>query len=365
LPARGHCRGLIYVKIKRTFNPQEEKMAEGQESRLMEALKIIGTVTGLVGGVAGVFAIVGYVIILAFANENGIYGRTNFTQQLPFESLFSALFDWIKFCGKNTLHFAALLSASLLVFVAFLPDMLKKDTSSKDLAPLDLPMIILTTFGMIVGLLMIIAIGHYDIRQTYQSVINKIDDYLLYSIAVPLLAGLIIILVTRYRTAFPNKYASSVPPKKNRWYSAALCVFVAILFLMPFMYGTAFYDLPLNKMRAPIFADSLLNNQVGSMFPNDFTSFYFGQASDQCLFLTNDQSLNGWRIRTIPKDQLRSIELLRTTDELSLTLRKYYSIFYQFQNAQTTINKLQEAAEKKRETSSEFDSTLTDFINKK
>jgi hypothetical protein len=361
-----HCRGLIYVKIKRTFNLKEETMAEGQESRFMEALKIIGTVTGLIGGVAGVFAIVGYVIILAFANETGIYGRTNFTQQLPFESLFSALFDWIKFCGKNTLHFSSLLSVSILVFVAFLPDIRNKDNLSKDLTSHhDLPMIILTTAGMIVGLLMIIAIGHYDIRQTYQSVISKIDDYLLYSIAVPLLAGLVIILVSRFRTAFPNKNATTVPLKKNRWYSVALCVFTAILFLMPFMYGTAFYDLPLNKMRAPIFADSLLNNQVGSMFPNDFTSFYFGQASDQCLFLTNDQSLNGWRIRTIPKDQLRSIELLRTTDELSLTLRKYYSIFYQFQNAQTTINKLQEVAEKKRETSSEFDSTLTDFINKK
>jgi hypothetical protein len=37
---------------------------------------------------------------------------------------------------------------------------------------------------------------------------------------------------------------------------------------------------------------------------------------------------------------------------------------YQFQNVQPAVNKLQEAAEKKREASAEFDSTLTDFLNK-
>jgi hypothetical protein len=337
-------------------------MAQRQESRWLEILKIIGTVSGMVGGAAGVFAIVGYVIILAFANETGIYGRTNFTQQLPFESLFSALFDWLKFSGNSSPHFLALLGMSMLVLVVFLPDFLKKPDPPKA-SFRDYPQMILTILGVAVGLLMIVAIGQYDIRQPRETFIGKIDHYLLYSVALPLLGGLLVLLVSRFKKAYPKTDAAAEPPvAARRWYGATACVFTAVLLLVPFMYGTAFYDLPLQKMRAPIFVDSLLNNRVGSMFPNDFTSFYFGQAADQCLFLTNDQSLNGWKIRTIPKDQVRSIELLRSAEDL--TLRKYFSIVYQFQNVQPAVNKLQEAAEKKREASAEFDSTLTDFLNK-
>jgi|WetSurMetagenome_2_1015567.scaffolds.fasta_scaffold74861_3 hypothetical protein len=342
-------------------------MDEPQESRFMGALKIVGALTGLIGGVAGVFAIVGYVIILAFANETGIYGRTTFTQQLPFESLFSALFDWLKFSGKNTAHFLTLLATSTLVFCAYLQDMLgtKRPLKSPDPSPrIDFPMIILTISGVLVGLLMIVAIGHYDIKQTNETFLSKIDGYILYSLSGPLLVGLFILLVSRFRKAYPKKGPNTDALKTRRWYTATTCVFTAILLLIPFMYGTVFYDLPLHKMQAPIFADSLLNSQVGTMFPNDFTSFYFGQAADQCLFLTNDQSLNGWRIRTIPKDQLRSIELLQSSEELTLTLRTYYRGFYRVQSVQTAIKNLQKSAEKKREISSEFDSTLTNFLNK-
>jgi hypothetical protein len=339
-------------------------MTQRQESRWLEALKIIGTITGMVGGAAGVFAIVGYVIILAFANETGIYGRTNFTQQLPFESLFSAIFDWLKFSGNSAPHFLALLTTSMLILAVFLPDLLKKREPSKSKASgRDYPLMILTILGVAVGLLMIVAIGQYDLRQPRETFIGRIDHYLLYSIALPLLGALFILLISRYKKAYPKSEAGAEPPvAARRWYGATSCVFTAVLLLVPFMYGTAFYDLPLQKMRAPIFADSLLNSHVGSMFPNDFTSFYFGQAADQCLFLTNDQSLNGWKIRTIPKEQVRSIELLRSNEDL--TLRKYFSIVYQFQNVQPTVNKLQEATEEKREASTEFDSTLTEFLNK-
>ena len=295
-------------------------MANGKENRkenrLNEALTTIGIFTAWFGGVTGVFAAVGYVIILAFANTTKIYGRINFTQQLPFESLFAAVFAGLKFCGENWVHFSAFLATSVLVACTFLKDIQREEGAQRETTlKKDSPLKIITIAGTIVALLMIVAIGQYSLRPNDQWFIDTIDDYLLYCVSFPLLIGLLVILVTRFKAAFPKKNEQTVQTDTKgsnpTWYCSTAGVFISILFLAPFLYGTAFYDLPAYNVRKVIYNDSLLNALQPIDTSND-VSFFVGQTSDRCLFLFYDTLYNSFLTTTMSGDQIKSIDLVHS-----------------------------------------------------
>jgi hypothetical protein len=301
-------------------------MADPQESRFMEALKVIGTVTGLIGGGAGVFAIVGYVIILGFANETGLYGRTYFTQQLPFEALFTAMYDWLKFCGRNLTNLGIFLSVSLCVTSIIFFDALTgyfKNKRHHPVAPVPaaqsgtqktantgtMTLAVMAVFGFIVVILTMYAIGHYDFQVVeIKTVMNTIDDYLLYTVAFPLSAGMFIVLLTQYKTTFPKTKAPSSAAKT--WYNITATTFVLIVLLMPFLYGTAFYDLPVYQTRNMQLSgrDSTLVHQ--KQYKLMTRTYLVGQGTDRDLFLSYNPSRQSWWTTSLPKDSLRRIDLV-------------------------------------------------------
>ncbi|HEX7555170.1 MAG TPA: hypothetical protein VF338_00995 [Leptolinea sp.] len=230
--------------------------------KLVDIAKIMGIIAGGITGATAIFVIIGFIIILSFAQSVGIYGQAGFANQLHLEALFNFVFDGLRFIGSNNLNWGFL--AISLLFLCVIANSGGKPSLQKN---------VFRYASIITLIIMAVQIGAYDV---YASVANGNwrSNAILYIVCVPLLISLCFYLVLNYQnvtiqpdvripdiqTADKKNEQGVIPEKNNvshaaarrnnrrREFSEIALWFVLLLVFAPFFYGARIYDLDLLRI---------------------------------------------------------------------------------------------------------------------
>ena len=245
---------------------------------IINSIKIFSAIASLITSLAAIGVIVGYIIIFCFMNTINIYGLTSFVQELPLETLFKAVFDWLRFLGGHkawSVCFFVIFVLSLFLFTTYATKLLRK------LFPFMAGHYIFYAYSFVLLIIVIITIGSYDVR-TYAQKNHLIQqtEILLYIFSLP---SLIILLIHPFfhflKLFISSKNVSDAPSTEAIHHDStssniiSALLLIVTLIIVPFLYGTVLYDLSIyeiedisvkKKMGDKIDIISSIQNQKGN-----------------------------------------------------------------------------------------------------
>ncbi|MBI5326936.1 MAG: hypothetical protein HZB80_01375 [Deltaproteobacteria bacterium] len=177
---------------------------------LIDVFKVVGAVAGSLSGVAVLFAVIGYTIVLSFIQEMNLYGLANFPREFFMEA------DLQFLSGISTFFSEHLVLGPCIFLFSFSASLLSIIYSHKNRAFKWVSLVL-----AVAAVLITFKLGSFSENR---------QRLILYSVSTPVLIALIIYLIT------------NISRLTSHYLSFAI-LFLLLVLSIPISYGRYIYDL--------------------------------------------------------------------------------------------------------------------------
>ena len=238
---------------------------------LLDITKILGAIVGSLSGLAIIFVVAGYIIVLSFVQHEGLYGVTSFPREFFIEADLKFLRDLWSFLGAQWYR-ALIFLASLFVFLTISVYSVKR-------------LYVRIFFFAIV----LIYFFMYPFNFTSESEVGDIKTHI-FMITIPFVISLAsyLYLTLRRRTVFKAGGRAI--------YTSVTAILLLMIISIPMNYGWFLYDLDVYRIHSIEFDKKYDDTKLGEMSKNiaDRTGKYFfmGHTSGKEAFLIGEEYKN-------------------------------------------------------------------------